>query len=128
MKKYLVQNVIEAEPMLRSEAEAKLGHEVGGNKKETNGFLTCDLNQLKWNWISDKRFRGDPFETQTDQLMVCYKQLEYWQEFFRTYNKTKAKEGNLSQAEQLRVYKAKRHVKLLMETLKEIININLIQR
>lgn len=128
MKKYLVQNVIEAEPMLRSEAEARLGHEVGGNKKETNGFLTCDLNQLKWNWISDKRFRGDPFETQTDQLMVCYKQLEYWQEFFRTYNKTKAKEGNLSQAEQLRVYKAKRHVKLLMETLKEIININLIQR
>lgn len=128
MKKYLVQNVIEAEPMLRSEAEARLGHEVGGNKKETNGFLTCDLNQLKWNWISDKRFRGDPFETQTDQLMVCYKQLEYWQEFFRTYNKTKAKEGNLPQAEQLRVYKAKRHVKLLMETLKEIININLIQR
>lgn len=128
MKKYLVQNVIEAEPMLRSEAEARIGHEVGGNKKETNGFLTCDLNQLKWNWISDKRFRGDPFETQTDQLMVCYKQLEYWQEFFRTYNKTKAKEGNLSQAEQLRVYKAKRHVKLLIETLKEIININLIQR
>ena len=91
MKKYLVQNVIEAEPMLRSEAEARLGHEVEGNKKETNGFLTCDLNQLKWNWISDKHFRGDPFETQTDQLMVCYKQLEYWQEFFRTYNKTKAK-------------------------------------
>jgi hypothetical protein len=128
MKKYLVQNVIEAEPMLKTEAEARLGHEIEGNKKEVEGFLTCDLNKLKWGWVSQNRFRGDPFDTQSEQLMVCYKQLEYWQEFFRTYNKIKSKESNLPQAEQARVYKANRHIKLLLSTIKEIININLIQR
>ena len=125
MKKFLVQKTIEAEPMLKHEAETKLGKEIGGNKKDSLGFLTCDMNSLQWEWTPQNKFDGVPFDTQMEQLAAFMNQLKYWETFFKKYNKAKI---NLTKSEQLRVYKANRHIKSLLTTVKEIININLIQQ
>lgn len=63
MKKYLVQKTLEAEPMLQYEAEARLGREINNQTKDSAGFLVCDMETLKWDWIAESMFNGKPCDT-----------------------------------------------------------------
>lgn len=125
MKKYLIQKIVEAEPMLKMEAEARLGREVNGNKKDSLGYLVCGMTDLKWDWVSQRKFHGIAFNTPNDKMIVWLKQLEEWQKFFKDYSKKKERTSNM---ERIRIYQTNRHIKSLIESVKAIININLIQQ
>lgn len=123
MKKFLVQKTMEAQPMLRAEAEARLGHEVEQTTKDDMGFLVCDMEKLEWSWVPQKKFRGVPYDSTLDKLMLCLDQIKQWQEYFKTYTKEKE---NLTTSERTKIYQVKRHMKSLAEGVKAITNINLI--
>lgn len=125
MQKYLIQKTIEAEPMLRTEAEARLGREIDAPIRETVGYLSCDMDKLKWDWVPQNNFEGKPFNTPLEQLMVFSSQLEYWQRFFSAYNKNKT---NISQQERLQIYKINRHMEFFADAIKKVININQIKQ
>lgn len=124
MKKYLIQKTIEAEPMLRAAAEARLGYEIDGSIHDNVGYLSCDMEKLKWDWIPESKFDGKPFNTPLEQLMAFGSQLEYWQNYFLTYNKNKT---NLTPQERQQIYKINRHMEFFADAVKKVININQIQ-
>lgn len=123
MKKYTIQKTIEAEPMFKYEAEARLGHELEGKAEDAAGFLVCDMNGLKWNWVPEEKFTGVPCDTPQEQLMVFLRQLREWTSFFEKYNKIKA---GVDKQERLWVYNTVKHLKLLNTTLMKILNKNYI--
>lgn len=121
MKKYIIQKTIEAEPMFKYEAEARLGHELSGKVKDAMGYLVCDMNGLKWDWVSEEKFSGVPCNTPQEQLMLFLKQLRQWISFFEKYTKIKI---NVDRQERLWVYNAIKHLKLLNTTLMKLLNKN----
>lgn len=125
MKKYLIQKTLEAEPMLKTEAEARLGHEIEVPKNDNVGYLYCDMSTLKWVWIPESRFDGKPFNSILEQLMVFDSQLKYWQNFFLTYSKEK---GNVAIPERQQIYRINRHLKLFVDAIQKVININQLQK
>lgn len=123
MKKYLVQKTLEAEPMLQYEAEARLGREIDNRTKDSAGFLVCDMQTLKWDWIADSMFNGKPCETMTENTFIFQNELSKWKTFFGKY--TKEKEG-ITQTERLHVYQINRHLKALSAITNKILNINIL--
>lgn len=124
MKKYLIQKTIEAEPMLKTAAEARLGHEID-TSKDNLGYLTCDMETLQWSWIPESQFEGKPCETPLEKLEILRKQIASWKNFFATYNKNKS---NITPQERNWVYQTNRHVDFFLDTINKIININQIQQ
>lgn len=123
MKKYVIQKTIEAEPMFKYEAEARLGRELGGKVKDAMGFLVCDMNGLKWDWVPEEKFGGVPCDTPQEQLMLFLKQLRQWISFFEKYTKIKI---SVDKQERLWVYNVIKHLKLLNTTLMKLLNKNYI--
>lgn len=120
-----MQKIVEAEPMLKMEAEARLGREIKGNKNDSLGYLVCGITDLKWDWVSQRKFHGTVFDSSNDKMIVLLRQLEEWQKFFKDYSKKKERTSN---AERQRIYQTNRHIKSLIDLVKAIININLIQQ
>lgn len=121
MKKYLIEKTFEAEPMVKYEAEARLGKEVGDDTKEDKGFLTCDMKTLQFNWIPESKFEGKVIDSLNDEMLYIYDKLSKWQTFFRNYTKEKVK---MSQDERLQIYLINRHLKAVNTSLNKILNIN----
>lgn len=125
MKKYLIQKTIEAEPMLKAAAEARLGREIDSERKDNMGYLTCDMETLQWTWVPESKFEGKPCDTPLEKLEALQGQMASWKNFFATYNKNKP---NMTLQERNWIYQANRHVDFFMETISKIININQIQQ
>lgn len=123
MKKYVIKQTIEAEPMYKEEAEEKLNKKLQLGKPDSMGYLVCDMSKLKWNWIPEEKFQGVPFDTPPEQLLLFLRDLRQWTSFFKKYNKEKP---NVSKQEQLWIYNVSKHLKLLNDTLTKILNINYI--
>lgn len=123
MKKYILQQTIEAKPMVKSEAESKLGHDITNGNSEERGFLTCDMDNLQFGWVTESQFNGKPFDTPHEQMYYLHNKLEEWQTFFRSYTK----ENKMSQDERLQVYLINRHLKSLVSSLSKILNIEQIK-
>lgn len=124
MKRYILQKTIEAEPMVKAEAEAKMCKEISSGTSEENGFLTCDMEKLQFGWLAESQFNGKPFDTPHEQMYFLHSKLEEWQTFFRNYTK----ENKVSQDERLQVYLINRHLKSLVSSLDKILNIGQLKR
>ena len=121
MKKYLIQKEIEAEAMFQFEAEARMGQEIDNDTQEDNGFLTCDMQTLQFDWVRESKFEGRPFDTPTEKMFYLHDKLPIWQAFFRQYTKANKR---ISQDERLQVYLINRHLKAIDMALNKILNIN----
>lgn len=123
MKKYLVQKMLEVEPMLQYEAEARLGREVTNTTHDAMGFLTCDLNTLQWDWIPESQFQGKPCDTLLENTFIFQDMIDKWQTFFHQYPKNNK---NISQSERLQIYQINKHLKAIDATICKILNLNII--
>lgn len=123
MKKYLVQKTLEAEPMLQYEAEARLGREINNQTKDSAGFLVCDMETLKWDWIAESMFNGKPCDTISENTYIFQNELNKWRTFFYKYTKEKE---HITQAERLQVYQINKHLKALSVAINKIMNINIL--
>ena len=119
MKKYIIQKTIEAEPMLRYEAEARLGREIDSNQDD--GFLVCDMAKLKFDWVSEANFHARPFDSETERMFFLHGKIDEWQKFLSKY----AKENHqISQAERTQICLIGRHMRAIRTSLTKILNIN----
>lgn len=125
MKKYLIQKTIEAEPMFQYEAEARLGREIDNNTKEDAGFLTCNMDNLQFDWVPESKFEGRAFDAPDERMFYLYDKLAEWQTFFRNYTKSKAR---ISQDERLQIYLINRHLKAVSTALGKVLNINTLSK
>lgn len=123
MKKYVIQKTIEAEPMFKHEAESKLNKKLECGTDDSVGYLVCDMEKLKWNWIQEEKFEGVPFDTPPEQLLLFLKEIRQWTTFFKKYNREKP---NTDRQEQLWVYNVNKHLRLLNDVLMKILNKNYI--
>lgn len=123
MKKYLVSKLVEAEPMLKSEAEAKLGYEINNPTDSDEGYLMCDSNTLKWHWIPRSLFDVQKCDTPIERIMLLHEKMDICQKFFKGYNKVKR---DCSPEERQQVYLINRHIKPLQAAITKILNFNFI--
>lgn len=123
MKKYIIEQTVEAEPMFQYEAEARMGREINNKSKEDNGFLTCNMKTLQFDWVNESNFKGKPFDSDVEKMAYIYQKLNEWQTFFRQYTKVNKK---ISQDERLQIYHINRHFKALNVALNKILNINIL--
>lgn len=119
MKKFIIQQVLEAEPMPRKTAEERMKREI--DSTEDSGFLTCDLTSLQFDWIGKPDFKGRPFDSPIERMFFLHDRLPEWIAFFRQHTKNNAK---MSQDERLQVYLINRHLKALDQALNKILNIH----
>lgn len=124
MKKYLIQQTIEAEPMYQYEAEARMGREIDNNSREDYGYLTCDPATLQFDWVKESDFKGKLFDSPLDRMYCLHNMLSEWEMFFREHTKNNRR---ISQDERLQVYLINRHLKALDRALSKILNINALQ-
>lgn len=110
-------------PMLQYEAEARLGREVNNTSKNATGYLVCDTDTLKWDWIAEQAFKGKPCDTITENTFIFHDEINKWQAFFHKYPKEK---DGISQSERLQVYQINRHLKALNAAVQKILNINIL--
>lgn len=122
MKKYLMLKTVEAEPMLQSEAEAKLGREVGHDKNAL-GYLICDTKTLQWDWLSEFRFDGLLFETDIDKLQVLLRKTDEWRLFIIKFLKNNQR---LTPDQRRTLYQANRHLKGVNDALSKFLSSNII--
>lgn len=125
MKKYLIERTLEAEPMYQYEAEAKMGREIDNPYKEDLGYLVCDMETLKFDWIKESQFKGRAFDTLEEKMYVLYDRLKHWETFFKEYTK---KQKSITSDERQQVYRMNRHIKALNLALTKILNINTLKR
>lgn len=124
MKKYLIETTLEAEPMYQYEAEAKMGREISNPYKEDLGYLICDMETLKFDWIKESDFKGKRFDTLEEKMLVLYNRLTQWETFFKDYTK---KQKKITSDERQQVYRINRHIKALSLALTKILNINILK-
>lgn len=118
-----MQKMLEAEPMLQYEAEARLGREVNNTTKDTMGFLVCDIETLQWNWIPESKFNGKPCDTPIENAFLFQNTIDKWQTFFHQYPKNKK---GMSQSERLQIYQINKHLKAIDAAICKILNLNII--
>lgn len=123
MKKYLIQQTIEAEPMCRTDAEAKMGHEASCHSREDDGFLTCDMQTLKFDWVNESNFKGVVFDTPIERMFYLHDKLPEWRALFNGFTKNNPK---LSNNERLQAYLINRHLKAIDVALQKILNVNVL--
>ena len=118
-----MQKTLEAEPMLQYEAEARLGREIDNPTNDAMGFLVCDLETLKWDWVPENHFQGRPCDTPLENTFIFQNMVDKWKTFFRQYPKNKK---DISQYERLQVYQINKHLKALDAAVCKILNLNII--
>ncbi len=118
-----MQKMLEAQPMLQFEAEARLGREVENTNGNPMGFLICDTETLQWNWIPEELFHCKPCETINEHTFIFQSEIDKWQTFFRQYSKNKK---GISQSERMQVYQINKHLKALNNAVCKILNENII--
>lgn len=125
MKKYLIHKTVEAEPMLQFEAEARLGREIDNTTKEDAGFLTCNMDNLQFDWVPESEFGGRAFDSLDEQMFYLHEKLSEWHTFFTSYTKNKP---SATKDEKLQVYLINRHIKAMSTALGKILNINSLKK
>ena len=123
MKKYLVKKTLEADPMLQYEAEARLGREIDNTTSDAMGFLVCDLETLKWDWVPESQFKGKPCDSPLENMFLFQNAIDKWKAFFHQYPKNKK---GIPQCERLQVYQINKHLKAINAAACKILNLNII--
>lgn len=119
MKKFIIQQVLEAEPMPRKTAEERMKREISSSQED--GFLTCDLTTLQFDWVGKSDFKGRPFDSAIERLFFLHDRLPEWLAFFRSRTKNNPK---MSQDERVQTYLINRHLKAIDQALNKILNID----
>lgn len=123
MKRYLIRKEIDVQEASQDVAEQKLGHPVINKKKSKDGYLVCDSDTLKWDWLHKQDFRATPFDSDIEKIIEYEKELSGWQRTFLMYTKNNP---NISLDEKQITYNINRHLRHLSQSIKKLISINTI--